>query len=120
MPIATMVMDKRADSRVSKHISVRYQAVHNEIEIATSETNNENLEVSHSENVSLGGLYLITMETLKVGALLRLHISLPEKLVFITTLARVTWTDQKGAGIHFLALKNEDMESLSAFIHEPQ
>ena len=67
---------------------------------------------STSVDVSLGGMYIRAEQPLSVGTIMALDFSVPEKPAGLSAFAEVVWTNDEGAGVHFLALKEEDMESL--------
>ena len=118
MPKGTMVLDKRIEAKASTKIPIRYRIVHNEKEIETIDEHNKMVQASHGMDVSLSGLRLVTKEVLKTGNFLRLHITLPSKFVFISTLARVVGTGKNGADIHFIAMKDDDVQALKEYIHK--
>ncbi len=69
---------------------------------------------STSADISLGGMYIRAEQPFSVGTIMALDFSLPEKPAGLSAFAEVVWANEGGAGIHFLALKEEDMESLKA------
>ncbi len=62
--------------------------------------------------MSLGGLYIVAEQILNVGSILRLDVSLPEKSSLISAFAEVVWANETGGGLHFLAMKEDDVEFL--------
>jgi hypothetical protein len=118
MPKGKIILDKRIHPRFSTRIPIRYRVLHNAKEIEAIDEHNKKTEVSQSADISLGGLRLVTKEVLKLGSFLRLHISVPSKFLFISTLARVVWTTKKGAGIHFVAMKEDDVKILNEYINK--
>jgi hypothetical protein len=53
---------------------------------------------------------------LNVGSILRLDISLPIKSSMISAFAEVVWANETGAGLHFLAMKEDDVETLKGYL----
>lgn len=111
-----MFSDKRTKPRVPIKIPIKYSLAENEKEFETLDERKNRQKASHSLDLSLGGLYLVAEEVLKVGNILRLKIYLLSESVFISALAQVVWANQKGAGIRFLAMKDADVEALKDYI----
>jgi hypothetical protein len=112
------VFVERNYPRVSTKIPIRYHEVPNKNEIEKIDEHNTRVKASHSMDVSLGGLCLVSKEPLNVGSFLRLHIYMASESVFISTLARVVWANNAGAGIRFLAMKDEEMMALKEHINK--
>ena len=103
---------RKIEKRVSAKIPVRYLAIEGEQEHEILEKHHDQVQVSFSKNISSGGIFLCTQEELTVESLLRLHLFLPSSVDFVSVLARVMWTDQEGAGLCFVGMKQKEMERL--------
>lgn len=113
----TVVDEKRlVQQRVRVKFPVRFREIRDEKETEITAEHHDRVKVSYSKNLSEGGMFIVTKEELYFDYLLRLHIFLPSTPIFISTLARVIWTDEEGAGVSFVAMEPPDMESLKAYI----
>lgn len=113
----TPFSEKRmVQQRVRVKFPVRYRAIRDEKESEITAEYHDGVQVSYSKNLSEGGMFIVTKEELYFDYLLRLHIFLPSTPVFISTLARVIWTDEEGAGVCFVAMELRDVETLKGYI----
>ncbi len=103
---------RKIEKRVPAKIPVRYMEVREDVQDEISQEHHDHVRVSFSKNISSGGIFLITQEELTVEGLLRLHLFLPSSPEFISVLARVMWTDQEGAGLCFVGMKQKELEGL--------
>ena len=104
--------ERRAHPRVPVKLLVKYKMFESDEESMSVPEPQKKFRTSHTQDVSLGGLFLVTDQALGVDDFLRLDISLPEHSPEIHTFAVVVWTNRKGGGLHFEAIKNEDVETL--------
>ncbi len=72
--------------------------------------------VSHTVNVSLGGLCLAGDSGLSVGNIVRLEINLPETSHILSAFGEVVWATENGEGLHFEAIKEEDTDLLKNYL----
>ena len=118
MPEGNLFVEKRTHPRVSVKIPVKYRVVEDLagiqsiIEMRKSEANTQSLDIS------LGGMYIVSEQLLGVGSILHLDISIPEKTKRLAAFGEVVWSKGSGAGLHFMMIKHEDLEALSAFLDE--
>ncbi|GEM_PF-2956656 len=113
----TFISEKRlVQQRVRVKFPVRFREIRNEKEAEITAEQHDRVKVSYSKNLSERGMFIVTKEELYFDYLLRLHIFLPSTPLFISTLARVIWTDEEGAGVSFVAMEPRDMESLKEYI----
>lgn len=120
MPEANMFLEKRVHPRVSVKIPVKYRVIEDQKEIETVFERKKREQTSQTMDVSLGGLYLVADQVLNVGSILRLDITLPEISHVISAFAEVVWSNETGGGLHFLAMKEEDVDSLKNYLNQTQ
>ncbi len=120
MPDANMFLEKRVHPRISVKIPVKYRVIEDQKEIETVFERKKREQTSQTMDVSLGGLYLVADQVLNVGSILRLDISLPGHSVMISAFAEVVWSNETGGGLHFLAMKEEDVDSLKNYLSQTQ
>lgn len=116
MPEANMFVEKRVHPRVSVKIPVKYRVIEDQKEIETVFERKKREQTTRTMDVSLGGLYIVAEAVLNIGSILRLDISLPEKSSLISAFAEVVWANETGGGLHFLAMKEDDAESLKTYL----
>lgn len=116
MPEANMFVERRVHPRVSVKIPIKYRVIEDQGELATVFERKKKEQTTRTMDVSLGGLYLVADQFLNIGSILRLDISLPEKTSLISAFAEVVWSNETGGGLHFLAMKEEDVESLKSYL----
>ncbi len=120
MPDANMFMEKRVHPRVSVKIPVKYRVIEDQKEIETVFERKKREQTSQTMDVSLGGLYLVTEQLMNVGSILRLDISIPNQSHMVSAFAEVVWSNETGGGLHFLAMKEEDVDSLKNYLSQSE
>jgi c-di-GMP-binding flagellar brake protein YcgR len=116
MPEANMFVEKRIHPRVSVKIPVKYRVIEDQKELETVFERKKREQTTRTMDVSLGGLYIVADQILNIGSILRLDISIPEKSSLISAFAEVVWANETGGGLHFLAMKEDDAESLKTYL----
>lgn len=116
MPEANMFVEKRVHPRVSVKIPVKYRVIEDQKELETVFERRKKEQTTRTMDMSLGGLYIVADSVLNIGSILRLDISLPEKTSIISAFAEVVWANETGAGLHFLAMKEDDVENLKHYL----
>jgi c-di-GMP-binding flagellar brake protein YcgR len=116
MPDANMFVEKRIHPRISVKIPVKYRIIEDQKELETVFERKKKEQTTRTMDVSLGGLYIVADQVLNVGSILRLDISLPEKSSLISAFAEVVWANETGGGLHFLAMKEDDVEFLKNYL----
>jgi c-di-GMP-binding flagellar brake protein YcgR len=116
MPEANMFVEKRVHPRVSVKIPVKYRVIEDQKELETVFERKKKEQTTRTMDVSLGGLYIVADQILNVGSILRLDISLPEKSSLVSAFAEVVWANETGGGLHFLAMKEDDVDSLKNYL----
>jgi c-di-GMP-binding flagellar brake protein YcgR len=116
MPEADMFMEKRIHPRLSAKISIKYRVIEDQKEIETVLERKKKEQTTSTVDVSLGGLYIVSEQVLNLGSILRLDISLPNQTALISAFAEVVWANETGGGLHFLAMKEEDVTMLKTYL----
>ncbi len=115
-PDANMFIEKRIFPRVSIKIPVKYRLIEDQKELDSVFERRKREQSTSTMDVSLGGLYIVAEQVLKVGSILRLDISIPNHPVLISAFAEVVWANETGGGLHFLAMREDDVESLKSYL----
>ena len=107
----TSYLEKRVHSRVPVKIPVQYRLVEDPKEL-------ENLkgQTALAKDVSLEGMFIKTSEASKVGDVIRLDISVPEKSKQLFAFAEVVWVNERGAGLRLMLMALEDKEDLKNYL----
>ena len=116
MPEANMFVEKRIHPRISIKIPVKYRVIEDQKEIESVFERKKKEQTTRTMDVSLGGLYIVAEQVLNVGSILRLDISLPDRTSMISAFAEVVWSNETGGGLHFLAMKEDDVEYLKGYL----
>ena len=118
MPEANLFVEKRAYPRIPVKLPVKYRLVDDMagaqsiLEMRKTETN------TNTHDISLGGMYIVSDQKLVVGNILHLDITLPGKTKRLAAFGEVVWSKDSGAGLRFMMIKNEDLETLKLFMEE--
>jgi c-di-GMP-binding flagellar brake protein YcgR len=118
MPEANMFVEKRIHPRVSVKIPVKYRVIEDQKELETVFERKKKEQTTKTMDMSLGGLYIVAEQVLNVGSILRLDISVPSRPSLISAFAEVVWSNETGGGLHFLAMKEDDVEALRAYLNK--
>ena len=118
MPEANLFVEKRAHPRVPVKIPVTYRVVEDMAGIQSILEMRKNETSTQTLDISLGGMYIVAEQALSIDTILHLDIALPGKSKKITAYGEVAWSKESGAGLRFMMIKNEDLESLKEFLNE--
>jgi hypothetical protein len=99
-------------------IPVKYRLIDDQKELESVFDRKKKDTHTRSLDLSLGGIYITSDQPLKVGSILRLEISVPEPTTLISAFAEVVWANDTGGGLHFLAMKDEDMQYLKTYLEK--
>lgn len=116
MPEANIFLDKRAHPRVPARIPVNYLVMEDHKEIRNIRELGSKTKVGQTQDTSLGGMFIVADQALNGGDILNLKISIPSRSVPLSAFAEVVWSNTSGAGLHFLAIKEEDSIDLDAYL----
>lgn len=123
MENASLSFDKRKYPRVKIEIPVKYKVINQTAEaLAVMEQKKTSL-TAKSRDLSEKGLYLVSDSRLDKGDILKLEVFLPEEKHPVRAFSEVVWTansalqgNRHGAGIYFMALRDEDAERMKKFV----
>jgi len=117
MPDANVFVEKRAHPRFQMNLQAKFSRVQDPKEIDAIIGDRKREMFSLTRDISLGGLGITTEEPLKEGDLLHFEINLPGRPAPLSALAEVIWTIDKKAGLRFLKIGDEDLETLKQYLH---
>ncbi len=118
MAEGNVFLDKRAHSRVLVKLPVTFKVLDEKLNDKARHSMGEPQRDAESWDTSLGGMYIISKEPLKSKDHLSLKISLPKSENPLIVLADVVWADKSGAGLRFVAMKEEDVQLLEAYLKD--
>ena len=116
MPDAIMFVENRLHPRISVKIPVKYRIIEDQKELESVFERKKKEMTTKTVDVSLGGLYIVADQSLNIGSILRLDITVPGKTTMVSAFAEVVWSNETGGGLHFLAMKEEDVEFLKTYL----
>ena len=116
MPKEKVFQEKRIHPRKKLNIPVKYRVI-GDLKVNSNFAGQKAKDYSSQTNdLSLGGLYLVSDLGLDNGNFLRLEMTLPEYPNAISAYAEVVWSNDTGGGLHFEAIKEEDSDSLKNYL----
>jgi c-di-GMP-binding flagellar brake protein YcgR len=112
------IVEKRKFPRLPYNISVK-------IDVLIAYTSK--VEETQAKNTSVGGICIVIVEKVKIGALVRLRFSLPGETKFIAVRGKVVWIEEFSVshasphkaydcGVEFLDITPQDQEKLNHYI----
>ncbi len=108
----SMFVEKRVSPRVPIQLPVKYRLIEDPMGIGSISEMRKKEIASQTRDASLGGMFISADEKLNVGSIMSINFTLPEVSSYLSAFAEVVWSNNNGGGIHFLALKDEDMNTL--------
>ena len=118
MPETDKFIEKRIHPRVPINLPVKYRVIEEQAILTSARDRKSRDQTSYTLNVSLGGLFLVTDQIRDLESILRLEISIPDIHHMITAFSEVVWSNITGAGLHFEAIKEKDLEVLYDFLSQ--
>lgn len=109
MPEAYTSTERRLHPRTSLRIPVKYRVIE-------AQDRNRNEKNSHTMDISLGGIYLLSDHVLEKDSIIRMDLALPKISHLISAYAKVIWANDTGGGLHFESMKEEDEETLKNYL----
>lgn len=104
-------LEKRVNSRIPVKIPVQYRLVEDPTELEDVRG-----RTALAKDLSLEGMYIKTDQTVKVGDVFRLDVSVPERSKQLFAFAEVIWVNDAGAGLRLMLMASEDKDSLKDYI----
>src|SRR5690348_2212354 len=120
MTDATIFVEKRAHDRFMVKIPVTYQLLDEKHKDEAVKQTGAGPGIGHAMDTSLGGMYIVSEKALKHGDHLSVQIAMHPPDPPLTVLADVVWADGKGAGLRFLAMKEQEVKILETFLDKLQ
>ncbi len=123
MERASLSFDKRKHPRIAVEIPVKYKII-NQTEAALALLEQKKaVQTGNSQNVSVEGLFLVGGHRLAQGDILKIEVPLPDEGAPVRAFAEVIWSRDEGlppgrhgAGIFFMALRDEDAVKMRKFV----
>ncbi len=114
---AKLFVENRVYPRFLTEILIGYRVISERKEMERALLQRKK-ETALTQDISLGGLYILANHGLKVGHVLRLYISLSDGSNIIAPIAEVVWTNGKGGGLRFISLCQEEKEQLKGYLEK--
>ncbi len=113
---AKMFMEKRVHPRISVKLPVQFRLTEDERELQSIEEWRKTAKPAEIMDLSLGGMYVAVDQQLTLNSLLRFNIFLPPKVKPLVVYAEVVWANVTGAGLRFVMIRPEDLETLKNYL----
>lgn len=112
MSESKMFKEKREFPRMAIALPLKYRLIE-DLRSPDSIAELRKKEVAtHTADVGLGGMFISMERPVNVGSILSIQFSIPGKANNLSAFVEVVWANDNGGGVHFLALKEEDKDSL--------
>jgi len=125
MEDASLSFDKRKHPRITVTIQIKYKVINQSEEAVSVMEQKKVIQLGKSNNVSAEGLFLVSDKILEKGDILKLEVVLPEEPQPLRAFSEVVWVSdyglpegRHGAGIYFMALRDEDADKIGRFVAE--
>ncbi len=125
MEDASLSFDKRKHPRITVTIQIKYKVINQSEEAISVMEQRKVIQTAKSNNVSAEGLFLVSDKILEKGDILKLEVALPEEPQPLRAFSEVVWISnfglpegRHGAGIYFMALRDEDADKIGRFVAE--
>lgn len=123
MATGSLFVEKRKHPRIKLSLSVHYKVVNEIDESYKMLEQKRSAKRGNSENISSEGLCLVCDKQLDRGDILKIEMKLPGNETNIKAFAEVVWVSDEGvpegshgAGLFFMALRDEDADSIGRLI----
>jgi c-di-GMP-binding flagellar brake protein YcgR len=120
MDQGNLFMEKRVHPRFSVKVPVTYRFVEDQEEMKGVADWRKEEKHAQTLDMSLGGMFIAVDQPLLVGGIARFDISLIGTSKNLIVYAEVVWSNVTGAGLHFLMIKPQDLETLKEFFTKYQ
>jgi len=123
MEEASLSFDKRKHPRIKVTIPVQYKVINETEEAMAALEEKKTMVAGNSKDVSAEGLFLVSDRLLEKGDILKIEVVLPDEAKPVRAFSEVMWVSdhglpekKHGAGIYFMALRDEDADRIGRFI----
>jgi PilZ domain len=120
---ASLSFDKRKHPRINVTIPIQYSVINDTEEALAVMEEKKSILVGNSKDVSAEGMFLVSERLLEKGDILKIEVTLPDEHKPIRAFSEVIWVSDQdlgenkhGAGIFFMALRDEDADKVGRFI----
>ena len=118
MPEANISVERRVQPRISIKIPIKYRLEKNKAVLKTIEEWRGSEKHAYTLDLSLGGMSIVMDQKVAVGTILCFEVFFLDAVNVMTIYAEVKWTDAGGIGLHFLMMKDTELEALKAFLEK--
>ncbi|MCK5219350.1 PilZ domain-containing protein [bacterium] len=125
MENASLSFDKRKHPRITVTIQIKYKVINQSEEAVSIMEQKKVIQDGKADNVSAEGLFLVSEKILENGDILKLEVTLPGEPQPLRAFSEVVWISdyglpegKHGAGIYFMALRDEDADKIGRFVAE--
>ena len=123
MDSGSLSFEKRKYPRIKVTLPVEYKVVNESDDSYVAIEKRKAAHSGDSKNVSAEGLFLVCDKLLEKGDIVKLEMSLPDEEKPIRAFAEIIWVSDKGvpqgkygAGLYFMALRDEDADRIGRLI----
>jgi uncharacterized protein (TIGR02266 family) len=119
---------RRAEPQIQAFIENRHYLRHPLIVLEVKWKHYDKVFLGHTENISLGGLYMSTDRVLHVGERFPLEFILPDRRTKVVCMGEVSWTrdylsegkGSQGVGIRFVDLDQKKIKAIEQWIKKEE
>ncbi len=110
--------NRRNNPRVSIKIPVKFFLIEDNKVLKKIEDWRESKKCGFTHDLSAGGMQIVADHNLIVGRVLEFKIYILDKVNVVTAYAKVVWTNENTAGLHFLLMKPAEKDALASFLEK--
>jgi c-di-GMP-binding flagellar brake protein YcgR len=115
---AKIMVENRVYPRIPIKIHVGYRVITDQKEMERVLIRRRRQQEARTMDMSLGGMHILANHALKEGSILRLYISLQGGEKILAPIAEVVWSRDKGGGLRFISMHQEEKEHLRAYLEK--
>ena len=115
---ANMFQEKRIYPRFPAEFQVKYRLIEEGVPAESIADLHKREINTQTQDISLGGMFIVANQRLDIGGILTFRCIFPRNLGSFSAFGEVVWVNGQGGGVHFLALKESDMNSLKAVLEK--
>jgi c-di-GMP-binding flagellar brake protein YcgR len=116
MPNTKITSNRRDKHRVSIKIPVKFLLAEDQKVLKKVEDWRDSKKYGFTHDLSSGGMQLVSDFSLAVGSVLEFELYILDQVKAVTVYAKVVWTNENSAGLHFLLIKPAAMDVLTSFL----